>query len=79
MSTITIRNISSNLHKKLQNRAKISHRSLNNEIIFALESAVLESNAEVNEIIKKSEDIRSRLNFKINLSEINTAKKLGRA
>ncbi len=78
MSTITIRNISDNLHKKLQKRAKAFHRSLNNEIIFALESAVLESKIEVEEILQKSEVVRNRLNFKITLSELNTAKQMGR-
>ena len=78
MNTLTIRNISDSLHKTLQKRAKTFHRSLNNEIIFALESAVLESKIEIEEMLQLSEEVRSRLNFKISLSEINEAKQFGR-
>ncbi len=78
MNNITIRNMTNKLHKKLQRRAKTFHRSLNSEIIVALEESVFESKSEINEILLKSEEIRNRLNFKISLSEINSAKKTGR-
>lgn len=78
MSNITVRNIPDKLHKSLQKRAKLFHRSLNNEIIASLEEVLFPSNKEIEDILEKSEEIRAKLKFKLSLKEINNAKREGR-
>jgi len=79
MNNITVRNIPDKLHKNLQKRAKLFHRSLNNEIIASLEEALFPSNREIDDILEKSEEIRAKLGFKLSLKVINNAKREGRA
>ena len=40
MQSITLKNIPKKLHETLKRRAQMAHRSLNNEIIVSLETAV---------------------------------------
>jgi plasmid stability protein len=43
MATITLKNIPTDLHRKLKKRAEEHHRSLNKEIIASLKSATSET------------------------------------
>lgn len=78
MNNITVRNIPERIHKKLKKRSELSRRSINSEIIACLEEALLDNKKEVEEILAKSEDIRSKLNFEISLSDLEEAKNSGR-
>lgn len=78
MNNITVRNIPERIHKKLKKRSQLSRRSINSEIIACLEEALLDNKKEVEEILAKSEDIRSKLNFEISLSDLEEAKNSGR-
>jgi plasmid stability protein len=79
MGNITVRNIPDNLHKLLKKRTEISRRSMNSEIIACLEEALLPNKKEVEKFLKKSEQIRNRLSFEIDLEEISEAIDNGRA
>lgn len=78
MNSITVRNIPDRIKKRLNNRIKITHRSLNSEIIACLEEHLFPSSREVELILEKSEQIRNKLNFTIDLDEIDGAKRQGR-
>ncbi|MGD8782337.1 MAG: Arc family DNA-binding protein [Ignavibacteria bacterium] len=79
MNNITVRNIPERIRKKLKERAAITHRSLNNEIIACLEESLFPNNAEIEKILEQTEKIRSRLKFKVKLEDLNLAKNQGRA
>lgn len=79
MANITVRNIPDRINKRLKKRAELSHRSLNNEIIACLEAQLFPTTIDVEEVLEKSEEIRNRLAFSIDLDEINSAKREGRA
>jgi plasmid stability protein len=79
MNNITVRNIPDKLHKILKKRTEISRRSLNSEIIACLEEALLPNKLEVEKILEKSEQIRNRLSFEVDLKEVSEAIDNGRA
>ncbi len=78
MNNITIRNISDRIHKKLKKRSELSRRSINSEIIACLEESLFTNKNEVEQILRKSQEIRNNLNFEITLSELEEAKSYGR-
>lgn len=78
MSSITVRNIPERIKKRLNSRANITHRSLNNEIIACLDEHLFPNKSEINNMLEKSEEIRNRLNFTIDLDDLNIAKRQGR-
>jgi hypothetical protein len=63
----------------LKKRTEISRRSLNSEIIACLEEALLPNKLEVEKILEKSEQIRNRLSFEVDLKEVSEAIDNGRA
>lgn len=78
MSSITVRNLPERIKKRLSRRTKVTHRSLNNEIIACLEEHLFPEKYEIKNILEKSEQIRNRLSFNIDLDEIINAKNEGR-
>lgn len=78
MNNLTVRNIPDRIHKRLKKRSELSRRSINSEIIACLEETLFPDKNEVQEIIKKSQEIRSNQNFEITLSELEEAKSYGR-
>jgi len=78
MNNLTVRNIPDKIHKRLKERTKHTHRSINSEIISCLEEVLLNNKKEVEEILTRSEEIRSKLNFEISLADLEEAKKTGR-
>jgi len=78
MNNITVKNIPDKIHKRLKERSKHTHRSINSEIIACLEEVLLDNKKEVEEILTRSEEIRSRLNFEISLTDLEEAKNSGR-
>jgi plasmid stability protein len=78
MNSITVRNIPDSLHKKLQKRSRLSRRSLNSEIIACLEEALMPNKNEIEQLLEKSNTIRSKLSFTILNEDIDTAKSSGR-
>jgi plasmid stability protein len=78
MNNITVRNISDRIHKQLKKRSELSRRSINSEIIACLEEALFTNKSEVEQILRKSQEIRNNQNFEITLSELEEAKNYGR-
>lgn len=78
MNSITVRNIPDSLHKKLKKRSRLFRRSLNSEIIKCLEEALMPNKNEIEQLLERSNTIRSKLSFTILNEDINTAKSSGR-
>jgi len=78
MNNITVRNIPERIHKRLKERTKYTHRSINSEIIACLEEALFTNKLEVERILAKSKEISYSLNFDITLDELEEAKSYGR-
>jgi plasmid stability protein len=78
MNNITVRNIPDRIHKKLKKRSELSRRSINSEIIACLEEALITDKNEVEQILRKSQKIRTNQNFEITLSDLEEAKNNGR-
>lgn len=62
MAAITIKNIPDDLYEMLKNRAKLNHRSINNEVIYTLKSAVhLGSADDMAELRKRVAEFREKI------------------
>jgi len=60
MATITIKNIPDDVYAKLKESAKANHRSINNEVIVAIEKALLARPLDVEEWLEKARKIREK-------------------
>jgi plasmid stability protein len=79
MPTITIKNLPSNLHRELKNRAKAHRRSLNKEVIATLKNATGETRpVDVDALIREARAARSKFTRQISAAEIDTWKRAGR-
>lgn len=78
MNNITVRNIPDRIHKKLKKRSELSRRSINSEIIACLEEVLLTGKNEVEDVLKRSKEIRKNLSFEVTLDELEEAKSYGR-
>jgi len=79
VSTITLKNIPPDLHRKLKKRAEEHHRSLNKEIIATLKSTTGETHpVDVDALILEARAARSKFNRQISAAEIDAWKRAGR-
>ena len=79
MPTITLKNIPRDLHRRLKNRARVHHRSLNKEVIATLKSATGETHrVDVDELIREARAARSKFTREISAVEIDAWKRAGR-
>jgi plasmid stability protein len=79
VATITLKNLPSRLHRKLKNRAKEHHRSLNKEIIATLNNATSETHpVDVDALIGEARAARSKFTREISAAEIDAWKRAGR-
>jgi plasmid stability protein len=79
VATITLKNLPTRLHRKLKNRAKAHHRSLNKEIIATLKSATGETHpVDVDALIREARAARSQFTREITTAEIDAWKRAGR-
>jgi plasmid stability protein len=79
VATITLKNLPARLHRKLKNRAKEHHRSLNKEIIATLSSATGEAHpVDVDALIREARAARSKFAREITAAEIDAWKRAGR-
>ncbi len=61
MPTITVKDIPDDLYEALKKRAAAHHRSINREIIYYIEQAVLRREVNVEDALKKARAIRKRV------------------
>jgi len=79
MATITLKNVPSDLHRKLKKRAQEHHRSLNKEIISTLNNATGNVHrVDVDALIREARLARSKFARQISDTEINAWKRAGR-
>ena len=82
MKTITLKNIPDRVYERLKLQAKVSHRSLNGEIIYWLEKSLdIRERPSVEETIAKARAFREKLLSKgvmLTAEEIDEAKRSGR-
>ena len=78
MSSITIKNIPPQIHDRLKKQAQMHHRSLQQEILFRLESSVPLPKLDAEKWIKEFRALRSRMKGKITAEEIDKWKREGR-
>ncbi len=78
MTTITLKNISELLHKRLKHQALVNHRSLNSEILFQLKRSVDIKPVDVQGVLKDVRALRKRIGGSINDQMISKFKNEGR-
>lgn len=59
MPNVNVKNIPKDLHRRLKERAKRNHRSLNSEVIACLEEAVMPKRMSVDEAEERIRALRS--------------------
>jgi antitoxin FitA len=79
MATITLKNIPTDLHRKLKKRAVEHHRSLNGEILATLKGATSKTQrVDVQTLIREARAARAKFTRRISDDEINAWKRAGR-
>jgi len=78
MSTITLKNVPPVVHKALKSRAKAHGRSLNREIIAALESMLHGSRIDVAAVGKHARAVRETMGVYLTQKDLTTLKNTGR-
>lgn len=79
MPTITLKNVPVDVHTALKQRAKRHKRSLNQEVIYCLDSVLGRSSRDSQSILAGIRDLRSRVSLKqVDLDWIESAKRQGR-
>jgi hypothetical protein len=80
MKTITLKNIPEPVYERLKLQAKVSHRSLNSEIIYWLEKSLgVQDRSSTEEVIEKARRFREKINVFLTDEEITQAKRAGRS
>ena len=78
MSTITLKNVPIGIHKALKSRAKAHGRSLNREIIAALESTLHGSRIDVAAVRKHAQAVRETMGVYLTQKDLTALKNAGR-
>lgn len=80
MASITVKNIPPEIYEKLKQAAKMSHRSLNREIIACLERAVSSQPLNPDLLLVNAHTLREKTaSYRITDDEFNVAKNTGRS
>lgn len=80
MATITLKNIPEKIYSELKEEAKNNHRSLNGEILFALQLYLLRKNERPTseEVIRKAREFRVKVKGVLSPEEIERSINEGR-
>jgi len=79
MKNITVKNIPEGIYERLKEAAETNHRSLNSEIIACLERSVVLQRLDVEETIRRADEVRARIKGpKLTTAEIIRARDRGR-
>lgn len=79
MASLTIKNIPDDLYDRLKQAANAHHRSINSELIYCLEIALLPTRLSAAELKDTARTLRARVMAQsIDVNEINAAKNEGR-
>ena len=79
MATVTIKNMPESLLRRLRERAQANRRSVDEEIVACIESAVSPEVVDVEEILRQARELREKTaHYVISDSEFNELKQAGR-
>lgn len=78
MSTITLKNVPPAIHKTLKSRAKAHGRSLNREIIAALESTLHGSRVDADVVGKHARAVRATMGVYLTQKDLTVFKNAAR-
>ncbi len=73
MANITIKNIPDEVYEKLKERAKRNRRSINNEVIYLIESQFRANQVNVEEVLYKARKLRSKMKGSLSTEQIREA------
>lgn len=78
-ATLSLKEVPTETHRTLKERAERNHRSLNSEILAILEAAVKSQKIDTDEHLRKARALRERFTGIVTDAELQTAKRTGRA
>jgi plasmid stability protein len=78
MATVTVKDLSEKLHRRLKARALQHHRSLNSEIIALLEAAAAPQKVDPDSLLARAASLRSRVRGRLTDSDLAALRKTGR-
>ena len=73
MANITIKNIPDEVYEKLKERAKLNRRSINNEVIYLIESQFRANQVNVEEVLYNARQLRDKMKGSLSDEEIKKA------
>ena len=79
MSTITLKNVPDRLHAALKSRAKSHGRSLNKEVICALEEVLVNGPPDADRVLSEAQAVREEMAIYMTQRELDAVKQKGRA
>ena len=79
MATLTLKNVPDDLHRRLKERAARNHRSLNREVIHALEEAIAPEAGDLSRRIRVLHDRLKREGIEATPESVRAAIEEGRA
>ena len=79
MTNLTLKNLPDQLYIQLKESARLHHRSINGEVLYCLEQALLPQQTSTAEQINAARQIREKTaHYKVSDAEIDSAKAEGR-
>ena len=78
MVTLTLKDIPPELHRRLKERAEVTGRSLNKEILVCLDQITSPRRLQVPDYLSRVERLRQGMDFRVTLNEIQDAIDAGR-
>lgn len=79
MANITVKNIPQELYERLKESARVSHRSLNGEIISRLERSVGSERVTVDELLVRIDRVQGSMSRTLSTGDIRRARDEGRS
>lgn len=73
MRTITLKSIPDTVYKDLKEKAKANQRSINGEVLFALQLYLKKRELSPEEIISRAQKLRSKIKGYLTMDEIQSA------
>jgi plasmid stability protein len=78
MATLTVKDLPTEIHRRLKARAERNGRSLNREVIECLEASVRPERVDVQAFLEEARAIRRSLKHRLTAREIEHLKREGR-
>jgi plasmid stability protein len=78
MSTITLKNVPAAVHRVLKSRARSHGRSLNKEVIAALEQTLHSSRVDASSVLKHARSVRETIGVYLTERDLTKLKNTGR-